>query len=61
LTLECAVIDLGPKDFALGLSFVAISRVKTLQALNFVLHFQSPTLELFLMTSQVKHEGAHVG
>ena len=30
LTLEKAVIDLGKKEFAAGLSFVAISRVRTL-------------------------------
>jgi ATP-dependent exoDNAse (exonuclease V) alpha subunit len=35
MTLERAVIDLGEKDFALGLSFVAISRVKTLAGIAF--------------------------
>ena len=35
LTLEKAVIELGPRDFALGLSFVAISRVKSLKGLAF--------------------------
>ncbi|KZT34517.1 hypothetical protein SISSUDRAFT_1065241 [Sistotremastrum suecicum HHB10207 ss-3] len=35
LTLDKATIDLGPSDFALGLSFVAISRVKNLQGLAF--------------------------
>jgi ATP-dependent DNA helicase PIF1 len=33
LTLERVVVELGPKDFAQGLSFVAISRVKTLSGL----------------------------
>jgi ATP-dependent DNA helicase PIF1 len=35
LTLDQAVIDLGEKDFAPGLSFVAIFRVKTLTGLAF--------------------------
>ena len=35
LTLSKAVIDLGPRDFALGLAFVAISRVKSLDGLAF--------------------------
>jgi hypothetical protein len=35
LTLECGVIDLGAKDFELGLSFVAISRVKSLASIAF--------------------------
>lgn len=35
LTLECAVIDLGSRDFASGLSFVAISRIKSLTGLAF--------------------------
>jgi hypothetical protein len=33
------VIDLGPKDFSPGLSFVAISQVKTLKGLAFCTHF----------------------
>jgi hypothetical protein len=35
LTLERAVIDLGEREFATGLSFVAMSCVKTLQGLAF--------------------------
>ena len=35
VTLEEATIELGPKDFRAGLSFVAISRVKTLSGLAF--------------------------
>ena len=35
ITLEKAVIDLGSKDFSSGLSFVAISRVKTLGGIAF--------------------------
>jgi hypothetical protein len=35
VTLEEATIELGPKDFQAGLSFVAISRVKTLSGLAF--------------------------
>ena len=33
LTLDCVVVELGANDFAPGLSFVAISRVKTLKGL----------------------------
>jgi len=33
------VIDLGPKDFSPGLSYVAISRVKTLKGLVFRTRF----------------------
>jgi ATP-dependent exoDNAse (exonuclease V) alpha subunit len=39
LTLLKAVIELGPKDFSAGLSFVAISRVKTLAGIAFRSHF----------------------
>lgn len=35
LTLERAVIELGPRDFSNGLAFVAMSRVKTLKGLAF--------------------------
>ena len=35
LTLERVVVELGDKDFSRGLSFVAISRVKTLKGLAF--------------------------
>jgi ATP-dependent DNA helicase PIF1 len=35
LTLEKAVIEVGTQDFAPGLSFVAISRVKTLNGILF--------------------------
>ena len=35
LTLEKVVVELGEKDFSARLSFVAISRVKTLQGLAF--------------------------
>ena len=35
LTLEKVVVELGDKDFSAGLSFVAISRVKTLKGLAF--------------------------
>ena len=33
LTLEKVVVELGDKDFSAGLSFVAISQVKTLKGL----------------------------
>jgi ATP-dependent exoDNAse (exonuclease V) alpha subunit len=39
LTLSDVVIDLGEKEFSAGLSFVAISRVKTLKGLAFWTHF----------------------
>ncbi len=35
LTLQEAVVELGPKDFQPGLSYVAISRVKSIQGLAF--------------------------
>jgi ATP-dependent exoDNAse (exonuclease V) alpha subunit len=35
LTLEKVVVELGDKDFSAGLSFVVISRVKTLKGLAF--------------------------
>src|SRR6202050_4443383 len=35
LTLEKVVVELGDKDFSAGLSFVAISQVKTLKGLVF--------------------------
>ncbi|KIJ51664.1 hypothetical protein M422DRAFT_111565, partial [Sphaerobolus stellatus SS14] len=35
LTLKKVVIELGPSDFSLGLSFVAMSRVKKLSGLAF--------------------------
>jgi ATP-dependent exoDNAse (exonuclease V) alpha subunit len=39
LTLEKAVIECGDKDFSAGLTFVAISQVKTLKGLTFCTHF----------------------
>ena len=47
LTLDKAVLKLGEKDFAPGLSFVGISQVKTLNGLAFwtrfeVSHLQKP-------------------
>jgi len=39
LTLEKVVVELGEKYFSGGLSFVAISQVKTLQGLAFWTHF----------------------
>ena len=35
MTLDRAVIDLGPRDFSAGLTFVAISRVRSLAGLAF--------------------------
>ena len=45
LTLEKVVVELGEKDFAAGLSFVAISRVKTLKGLAFCTHFDHAQLK----------------
>lgn len=45
LTLEKAVIELEPKEFSGGLSFVAISRVKILQGLAFKSYFSQQRLE----------------
>ena len=35
LTLEKSVVELGEKDFSAGLTFVAVSCVKTLKRLSF--------------------------
>lgn len=45
LTLEKAVISLGDKDFAHGLAFVAISRVKSLNGLAFKERFPISRLQ----------------
>src|SRR5882762_5592715 len=45
LTLERVVVELGDKDFAAGLTFVAISRVKTLKGLAFRTHFDHARLK----------------
>ena len=45
LTLEKVVVELGAKDFAAGLTFVAISRVKTLKGLAFHTHFDHAQLK----------------
>ena len=45
LTLEKVVVELGDKDFAAGLTFVAISRVKTLKGLAFRTHFDHARLK----------------
>jgi hypothetical protein len=39
------VVELGEKDFSAGLSFVAISGVKTLQGLAFHIHFDHAHLK----------------
>ena len=44
LTLEKVVVELGDKDFSAGLTFVAISRVKTLQGLAFRTRFDHARL-----------------
>lgn len=41
LTPERAVLDLSKTDFALGLSYVALSRVKNIASLMFVGEFSS--------------------
>lgn len=45
LTLERAVVDLGEKDFSPGLSFVAISWLKSLKGLAFHLRFEHTRLQ----------------
>src|SRR6202451_2820239 len=45
LTLEKAVVELGSKDFSAGLTFVAISQVKTLKGLAFRTHFDHAWLK----------------
>ena len=45
LTLEKVVVELGDKDFAAGLTFVAISRVKSLKGLAFRTRFDHARLK----------------
>lgn len=45
LTLEWAVVEVGAKDFSPGLSFVAISWLKSLQGLAFCSHFEHTWLQ----------------
>jgi ATP-dependent exoDNAse (exonuclease V) alpha subunit len=45
LTLEKVVVELGDTDFSVGLSFVAISQVKTLKGLAFCTHFDHAQLK----------------
>ena len=45
LTLEKVVVELGDKDFSAGLTFVAISQVKTLQGLAFCTRFDHARLK----------------
>jgi ATP-dependent DNA helicase PIF1 len=45
LTLEKVVVELGDKDFSAGLSYVAISRVKTLKGLAFRTRFNHARLK----------------
>jgi hypothetical protein len=45
LTLDKVVVELGGKDFSAGLSFVAISQVKTLKGLAFRTHFDHAWLK----------------
>jgi hypothetical protein len=54
LTLTAVVINLGPKDFSPGLSFVAISRVKTLKGLAFRTHFPWSCLQRGEETESMK-------
>src|ERR1700683_3104530 len=45
LTLEKVVVELGDKDFLAGLSYVAISRVKTFKGLGFCTRFNHARLK----------------
>ncbi len=54
LTLERVVVDLGHADFSSGLSFVAISRVKTLKGLAFRTRFEPTRLQKPKETEMMK-------
>ena len=54
LTLEHAVIELDLTDFSAGLTFVAISRVKTLQGLAFCTRFDLAHLQKATETEMMK-------
>ena len=54
LTLKKATIDLGPRDFASGLSFVAISRVKTLNGIAFRAPFPWSRLQRTTITKTME-------
>lgn len=45
MTLDHAVLELGPKDFAPGLAFVGISRVRSLKGLAFASPFGQSRLQ----------------
>lgn len=45
MTLERAVLELGPKDFAPGLAFVGMSRVRSLRGLAFASPFGRSRLQ----------------
>ena len=64
LTLDKVVVELGKKDFSAGLSFVAISWVKTLQGLAFCTHFdysyfESQATESMLMLNRYIYNEHH--
>src|SRR3954465_8600445 len=66
ITLEKATIDIGNKDFSSGLSFVAISRVKTLHGIAFWKSFgwarlQKPVTESMRMLEQNTAHWAGLG
>lgn len=48
MTLNQAVINLGKSDFAMGLTYVAISRVKALNGLMFSADFSNVKTRVFL-------------
>lgn len=54
LTLTRAVLELGPKDFSAGLSFVAISRVKSLAGIAFRSGFPHSRLIRTTVTDTMK-------
>jgi ATP-dependent exoDNAse (exonuclease V) alpha subunit len=54
LTLKRAVIELGAKDFAMGLSFVAISQVKSLDGIAFRSNFDVGRLRRTTVTDTKK-------
>jgi hypothetical protein len=54
ITLKKAVIDLSEKDFSSGLSFVAVSRVKTLAGIAFRSSFAWSRLKRLTVTESMR-------
>jgi ATP-dependent DNA helicase PIF1 len=54
MTLDEVAIELGPKDFAAGLAYVAISRVRTLKGIAFRSAFPLTRLQRQTETESMK-------